>query len=173
MTKAKLIRKNAVLSEYKAGMGLREIAKKYSIGLKTVQEYLRDYRMSEYEEKEKKRKERSASIVKEDKAGTDRREIAEKHSVSVQTVNDTIRQDKASKAPEDLLYKELMCPAQHKSYLRKWAYKKQGKSIKTPEGRMIVLNAYPHIVECAKQHMNGFIVTTFTHGEVFYMNQGG
>lgn len=173
MTKAKLIRKNAVLSEYKAGKGLREIAKKYDLSLKTVQEYLRDYRMDEYEQKAQKRKERTESIIEDHNAGTTREEIAEEHNVSIQTVNDTIRQSIAEEAPEDILYKQLTCPAQRKRTIQRWAKKQPGSSIRTPEGKMTVLNAYPHILECAKQYKNGYIVTTFTLGEVYYMNQGG
>lgn len=172
MTKAKLIRKNAVINQYKAGKTQREIAKKYGLALKTVGEYLRDYRMEEAEKAAGKRKERSASITSEVEAGGDRHEIAEKYEVSYQTVNDTVRQGITEGIPEDVLYKVFMCPAQHKSVLRGWAEKLPGKSIETPEGKMTVLNAYPNILECAKQHKSGYIVTTFTLGEVYYLNRG-
>lgn len=173
MTKAKLIRKNAVISQYKAGKGMREIAKKYGLAMKTVQEYLRDFRMKEAEEAARKREERSASITKDIKAGGDRHEVAEKYDVSYQTVNDTVRRDITEQIPTDMLYKLIMCPAQHKSVIRRWAKKLPRKSIKTPEGIMTVLNAYPNILECAKQNKNGYLVTTFTLGEVYYINQGG
>lgn len=71
-----------------------------------------------------------------------------------------------------MLYKVFMCPAQHKSVLRRWAKKLPGKSIETPEGKMTVLNAYPNILECAKQYKSGYLVTTFTLAEVYYLNRG-
>lgn len=36
---------------------------------------------------------------------------------------------------------------------------------------MIVLQTHPHIIECARKCKNEFIVTTYTHGEVFYLNR--
>lgn len=172
MTQAKLIKKNAAICHYKEGKAIREIARELDITPKTVREYLRDYRMQEAKEAAERRRKRSASITKEVKDGGDRREIAQKYGVSRQTVNDTVRHDITEGSPEDVLYKLYMCAACHKNVLRRWAKKQLGGSIQTPEGIMTVLNAYPNIIECAKRYGDRYLVTTFTLGEVYYINQG-
>ena len=98
-------------------------------------------------------------------------EAAEKEGLSYCTITDYIR---GEKIPDGLLtYKDTLRAGQTKRTLQEWAKKKTGNTIKTPEGKMIMLRAYPHIVECAKQYAKGYIITTFTLAEVYYINQGG
>jgi hypothetical protein len=111
-------------------------------------------------------------IIEDHVNGMSAMTIAIKYNVSYPTVLDTIRQDKVELAP-DLLYKQLICTAAHKRYIREWTKTLPGKTIRTPEGKMTVTKAYPHFVECARSMPSGIMTTTFTNDEVYYLNHGG
>lgn len=195
---AKLILSRAIVSEHNNGATVKELAKKYDVTTQTVRNYLKEDRESRQDpkvikqkakEQQKKKQERdqerrntleARTALAEDrkkkvradvKSGMSMHEAAEKEGLSYCTVTDYIRGDRLPNTLTD--YEDAICSAHHKRELMKWAAKQPGSSIKTPDGRMVVLRAYPHILECAKQCCSGFIITTFTLGEVYYMNQSG
>ena len=184
MNEAKLIRARAVTSEHEQGMTIKAIAQKYKITERTVRNYLDEGKKLTAEKKAERNRERRASIeerqalsntrkekVKEDiKAGMTMQEAAAKEGLNYGTVTSYIR---GENIPTDITYKETIRTGTYKKDLLEWAKRKSGGTIKTPEGEMTMLRIYPHIVECAKQYAKGYIITTFTLAEVYYMNQGG
>lgn len=163
------IRQAQVVKDYDAGYSVEEIAYKFGLTVDTINDYLREHRMAEAESaREKLRQE----ILEDNANGMSAMTIAIKHKISYPTVLDTIRQDKA-KVATDILYKQLICAAAHKRYIREWTKDLPGRTIRTPEGKMTVTKTYPHFIECAKPTPNGIKVTTFTNGEVYYLNNGG
>lgn len=188
---AKIIKSRIVVSEYNAGTTIKELSKKYGLTTATIRNYIRDdkerhkdkkaaeqKKMKAVRDKERrntlearsalaeKRKEKVRANVK---SGMSMREAAEKEGLSYSTVTDYIRGDKLPNIVET--YRDLFCVAVKESTMRQWAKKQIGRYIRTPDGEMIVLQTYPHIIECARKCKKGFIVTTYTHGEVFYLNR--
>lgn len=163
------LRQERVVRYYEEGESVQDIAERLGLTTDTINDYLREHKMAEAENAREKLKQ---DILEDHANGMSAMTIAIKHNVSYPTVLDTIRQDKAKIAP-DLLYKQLTCSAVHKRYIREWAKTLPGKTIRTPEGNMIVTKAYPHFIECAKAMPNGIKVTTFLNGEVYYLNNGG
>ena len=198
MEKAKLIKSRAVASDHNAGMTIQELAKKYELTTVTIRKYIHEAEerktnsaaVAQKAEKQKQIKaerdnerrntmkvrsdlaeKRKKKVLADIEDGLSTREVAEKEGLSYCTVTDYIR---GEKIPEGALtYKETIRTGQRERVLRKWAQKKVGNTIKTPDGKMTIHRVYPHIVECAKQYTKGFIVTTFTLAEVYYINQGG
>lgn len=188
---AKIIKSRIVVSEYNAGTTIKELSKKYGLTTATIRNYIRDdkerhkdkkaaeqKKMKAVRDKERrntlearsalaeKRKEKVRANVK---SGMSMREAAEKEGLSYSTVTDYIRGDKLPNIVET--YRDLFCVAVKESTMRQWAKKQIGRYIRTPDGEMIVLQIYPHIIECGRQCKKGFIVNTYTHGEVFYLNR--
>lgn len=188
---AKIIKSRIVVSEYNAGTTIKELSKKYGLTTATIRNYIRDdkerhkdkkaaeqKKMKAVRDKERrntlearsalaeKRKEKVRANVK---SGMSMREAAEKEGLSYSTVTDYIRGDKLPNIVET--YRDLFCVAVKESTMRQWAKKQIGRYIRTPDGEMIVLQTYPHIIECGRKCKKGFIVTTYTHGEVFYLNR--
>lgn len=195
MREAKLIRKAAVLADHKQGITVKALAKKYHISETAVRNYLKEDRAkttpeaaAQEAQKRKRKQERdnerrctvqerqARSQARKEKvkayldAGMTAKEAAEKEGLSYGTVTDYIR---GENIPTDITYKDTIRIGQYKKELLEWAKKKSGGTIKTPEGKMTLLRVYPHIVECAKQCAKGYIITTFTLAEVYYINQGG
>ena len=193
---AKIIKSRIVVSEYNAGTTIKELSKKYGLTTATIRNYIRDdkemrknkraaekkaaeqKKMKAVRDKERrntlearsalaeKRKEKVRADVK---SGMSMREAAEKEGLSYGTVTDYIRGDKLPNIVES--YRDLFCAAVEESTMRQWAKKQIGRYIRTPDGEMIVLQTYPHIIECARRCKKEFVVTTYTHSEVFYLNQ--
>ena len=194
MREAKLIRKAAVLTDHKQGITVKALAKKYHLSETAVRNYLKEAKntseaAAQEAQKRKRKKERdnerrctvqerqARSQARQEKvkayidAGMSPREAAEREGLSYGTVTDYIR---GEKIPTSMLtYKDTLRTAVRKQELQKWAKDQWLRHIKTPEGKMLVLNAYPHIMECAKKTKQGFIVTTYTLGELYYINKGG
>ena len=193
---AKIIKSRIVVSEYNAGTTIKELSKKYGLTTATIRNYIRDdkerrkdkkaaakkaaeqKKMKAVRDKERrntlearsalaeKRKEKVRADVK---SGMSMREAAEKEGLSYGTVTDYIRGDKLPNAVET--YRDLFCVAVEERRMRQWAKNQIGRYIRTPDGEMIVLQTYPHIIECARKCKKEFIVTTYTHSEVFYLNR--
>ena len=195
---AKEIKARTVVMQHDMGATIAELAKMHGLSKATIRNYIREDKerkadkvAAERKEAEKKKnkelrdKERRASMeerialaderkkrVKADiEAGMSYQEAADKEGISSSRVADFVRGDRI---PDALLtYKDTLCIAVQKRELTEWAKKQLMSSIKTPEGKMIVTGVYPHILECAKRRKDNYIITTFTLGEVYYLNQGG
>lgn len=193
---AKIIKSRIVVSEYNAGTTIKELSKKYGLTTATIRNYIRDdkerrknkkaaekkaaeqKKMKAVRDKERrntlearsalaeKRKEKVRADVK---SGMSMREAAEKEGLSYGTVTDYIRGEKLPNIVET--YRDLFCVAVEESTMRQWAKNQIGRYIRTPDGEMIVLQTYPHIIECARKCKKEIIVTTYTHSEVFYLNR--
>lgn len=188
---AKIIKSRIVVSEYNAGTTIKELSKKYGLTTATIRNYIRDDKERHKDKKAAEQKKikavrdkerrntlearsalaekRKEKVRADVKSGMSMREAAEKEGLSYGTVTDYIRGDKLPNIVET--YRDLFCVAVEKSTMRQWAKKQIGRYIRTPDGEMIVLQTYPHIIECARKCKKGFIVTTYTHGEVFYLNR--
>lgn len=188
---AKIIKSRIVVSEYNAGTTIKELSKKYGLTTATIRNYIRDDKERHKDKKAAEQKEMKAVRDKERrntlearsalaekrkekvranvKSGMSMREAAEKEGLSYSTVTDYLRGDKLPNIVET--YRDLFCVAVKESTMRQWAKKQIGRYIRTPDGEMILLQTYPHIIECGRQCKKGFIVTTYTHGEVFYLNR--
>lgn len=193
---AKIIKSRIVVSEYNAGTTIKELSKKYGLTTATIRNYIRDdkerrknkkaaekkaaeqKKMKAVRDKERrntlearsalaeKRKEKVRADVK---SGMSMREAAKKEGLSYGTVTDYIRGEKLPNIVET--YRDLFCVAVEESTMRQWAKNQIGRYIRTPDGEMIVLQTYPHIIECARKCKKEIIVTTYTHSEVFYLNR--
>ena len=198
MRAAKLIKARAVVSDHRNGATVKELAKKYDLSKATIRNYIHEAEDKKKnsvaaaqrakiqkeikEERDNERRntletrtamaeERKEKVMADIEAGMTRKEAAEKEGLSYCTITDYIR---GEKIPDGLLtYRDTLRAGQTKRTLQEWAAKKTGNTIKTPEGKMIMLRAYPHIVECAKQYAKGYTIATFTLAEVYYINQGG
>ena len=195
---AKVIKARMVVSDHNNGVTVKQLAKKYEVTTTTIRNYIKEDKerkenkeavkkkaLDQKQKKEERDQERRSPIeartaraiqrkekIKADvEAGMSRQEAAEKEGLSYATVTDYIRGDKLPEAVET--YRDMICTAVKKETIREWAKRQPGSTIDTPGGKMIVLEAYPNILECAKRCKRGFIVTTYTLGEVYYMNQGG
>ena len=195
---AKEIKARTVVMQHSMGATIAELAKIHGLSKATIRNYIKEDKerkadkvAAEQKLKEQKKikvqrdqerrnkletrsamsENRKAKVLADIEAGMTRMEAAEKEGLSYCTITDYIR---GEKIPDGLLtYKDTLRAGQTKRTLQEWAKKKKGNTIKTPEGKMIMLRAYPHIVECAKQYAKGYIITTFTLAEVYYINQGG
>ena len=192
---AKSIKARMVAADHNNGVTVKELAKKYEVTTTTIRNYIKEDKerkenkeavkkkaLDQKQKKEERDQERRSPIeartaramqrkeqVKADvEAGMSRQEAAEKEGLSYATVTDYIRGDALLPNSRDML-----CTAVRKGDMREWAKRQPGSTINTPGGKMIVSEAYPYILECAKRCKKGFIVTTYTLGEVYYMNQGG
>ena len=193
---AKIIKSRIVVAEYNAGTTIKELSKKYGLTTATIRNYIRDdkerrknkkaaekkvaeqKKMKAVRDKERrntlearsalaeKRKEKVRADVK---SGMSMREAAKKEGLSYGTVTDYIRGEKLPNIVET--YRDLFCVAVEESTMRQWAKNQIGRYIRTPDGEMIVLQTYPHIIECARKCKKEIIVTTYTHSEVFYLNR--
>lgn len=198
MNEAKLIKARAVVSEHNAGATIKELAKKYDLSTTTIRNYIhedeekrRDKKAAEQKEAAQKKKkaerdkerrntiaarsalaeERKEKVRADIKSGLSMQEIAKKEDLSYCTVTDIVRGDALPEGTET--YRDMLCTAVRKKDLRRWAKDQPGRTIRTPDGKMTAIRAYPHIMECAKQCAKGFIITTYTLGELYYLNEGG
>ena len=173
-TKAKLIRKAAVLSEHRAGRTIKEISRRYGIDAKTVRQYLHEDKMEKAGEKARIKaeedRERAVEIAAWHKEGKTTQEIAGALNVSTDTVNLTLRNARAEDVDTEILYKPLTCQAARQSEIQKWAKKQAGKTLKTPDGKMTVAVVYPHILACIYNTSFGWRKATYTAAELYYMN---
>lgn len=138
---AKLRRRAAVTDAYRAGMAIPDIEKKYGITAATIQVYLREEKIRTAEKKEE-------SII-----------------------GDLFRAYRTSVVNPDILLSEIDMRGDRKGTIRRWAKKQIGSTLKTPEGDMIITAAYPYIFECLKNTQKRVIKTTYTHAQLYYMNQ--
>ena len=193
---AKLIKKRIVVSEYRNGINIRDLAKKYDLSTTTIRNYI-----NEDEEEHKARKdnalrakEKEAEIrakerdeakarntlevraeiaegrrqrVKADiEAGISKEEIVEREGISRATINDYLRGDAIPEGTET--YKETICPAVRMRVIREWADEQIARQINTPAGKMTVCAVYPNFMRLT----TGSDYQNFTLGELYYMNAG-
>lgn len=188
---AKLIKKRVVVSEYRNGMNIRDLAKKYDLSTTTIRNYI-----NEDEEEHKARKD-NALRAKEKEAGSGQRkekrqrhgkkrrkqrgtprdgadieagiskeEIVEREGISRTTINDYLRGDAIPEGAET--YKETICPAVRMRVIREWANEQITRQINTPAGKMTVCAVYPNFMRLT----TGSNYQNFTLGELYYMNVG-
>ena len=195
---AKEIKARTVVMQHNIGATIAELAKMHGLSKATIRNYIRedearkkDKKAAEQKEAAQKKKkaerdkerrntiavrsalaeERKERVRADIKTGLSMQEIAKKENLSYCTVTDIVRGDAL---PEDAeTYRDVLCTAVRKSELRQWAKDQPGRTIRTPDGKMTALRAYPHIMECARRCPKGFVVVTYTLGQLYYMNRGG
>lgn len=174
-TKAKLIRKAAVIDGHRQGLTIKELEKKYGIGSATIKTYLREERINTAERKQTEQQKRIAAraeAIKEDaESGLTARETADKEGTSYSTVLDTLRAYRTSQVSPEILYSEIGMVGVRKRTIRRWAEKQAGRTINTPDGQMLVTAVYPYTLECLRRTGKREFKTSYTHGEVFYINE--
>lgn len=171
-TKAKLIRKAAVIDGHRQGMTIKELEKKYGIGSATIKTYLREERIKAAQTEQQKRIATRAEAIKADaENGLTAKETADKEGTSYSTVLDTLRAYRTSQVSPEILLSEIGMVGARKRTIRRWAEKQAGRTINTPDGQMLVTAVYPYTLECLRRTGKREFKTSYTHGEVFYINE--
>lgn len=169
---AKLRRRAAVINGYKQGMTIKDLEKKYGISAATIKTYLRNERTrAAQEEQETVLAERNKAIRKDMESGLSVQETAEKEGVSCHIVYDTLRAYRTSVVSPEILFSEIGMIGRRKGTVKRWAEKQIGNTVRTPQGEMLVTAVYPHFFECCRKTGNHYIQATYTHGELYYINQ--
>lgn len=166
----------AVIKDYEEGLTVKELAEKHDISVNTVTEYLRQNKMnnaSDYHKKKMEQSEqRTEAMSQEYEDGLSMQEIADRHRVDYSRVQQSLQDRRMDGINYDTLYKVLMCPAQSRGYIARWAESQAGRTLRTPDGEMTVAEVYPNIMLCIMRRNKRMWRTTFTSGQLFYMNGG-
>lgn len=173
--KAKEARMAAVIEDYNEGLTVKEIMDKHDLSYKTVKEYLRLYKMeneSDYHRKKTEESEERARVMAGEFAnGMTTQEIADRHGVDKTSVMLALRLNRTANADPDALYRRLMCTAKTKRYIREWAKDKAGRILRTPDGELAVMQVHKNGVMLCTD-LKQVYRTSFTAGQLFYMNGG-
>lgn len=171
-SQAKSRRRAAIAKANREGMTVKEIAEKYGMTESTVKVYLRNERVrAAQEEQGTVLAERNKAIRKDMESGLSVQETAEKEGVSCHIVYDTLRAYRTSVVSPEILLSEIDMIGRRKGTIKRWAEKQIGNTVRTPQGEMLVTAVYPHFVECCRKTGNHYIQTTYTHGQLYYINQ--
>lgn len=174
--KGKEARMAAVVRGHDEGLTVKELAEKHDLSINTVREYLRlntiDHVSGYHRKRMEESEERTESMVQEYAEGLPIREIADRHGVSCSSVQQSLQHHRMDGADPDAIYKVLTCTAQDGRYIRGWASRQAGRTLMTPDGEMTVAELYPNIMLCIARRNKRIVSTTFTNGQLFYMNGG-
>lgn len=171
----KLRRRAAVINGYKQGMTIKDLENKYGISAATIKTYLRDEKIRSAEAtvmiQQDRLAERNEAIREDIESGPSAYETAEKEGTSCSTVWNTLRAYRTSVISPQILLSEIDMRGRRKGTIRRWAEKQIGSTLKTPEGDMLITAVYPFIFECFRHTPKRDIKTTYTHAQLYYINQ--
>lgn len=112
------------------------------------------------------RKCRKAAVLKYYEDGVPIKNIAEEFNIEIDTVRTYIRE---SKQDEGLFGAAGYSTAEPKWNIERWGRDMLGREVKTPTGKMTVVEAYPHIMRLYDPAIG---YQTYTTAEIYYMNRG-
>lgn len=109
---------------------------------------------------------RKAAVYKEYQAGVPKENIAEHFKIELETVSTYIREMKQ----EDTGYYGATgySTGEPKWNIERWGRDMIGREVKTPSGKMTIVEAYPHILRLYARSIG---YQTYTTAEIYYMNR--
>ena len=112
------------------------------------------------------RKCRKAAVLKYYEDGVPIKNIAEEFNIEIDTVRTYIRE---SKQDEGLFGAAGYATGEPKWNIERWGRDMIGREVKTPSGKMTIVEAYPHILRLYARSIG---YQTYTTAEIYYMNRG-